>query len=186
MKLPPEITFRHMEHSPAIEEMIRDKIGKLDRFSDHIMSCRVVVQPAGKHHEHGNQYEVRIDLTVPHEEIAITREPGNHIEYKDIRTAIRDAFDAACRKLEDYVRRRRGFVKHHEGPPHARVVRLYDDHGFLMTVDGREIYFHKNSVLNGAFDKLEVGTEVIFNEEEGEKGPQASTVRIAGRHHHEL
>jgi cold shock CspA family protein/ribosome-associated translation inhibitor RaiA len=175
-----------MGHSEAIEALVRDKAAKLDSFSDHIMSCRIVVEPAGKHHLHGNLYVVRIDLTVPGEEIVVTREPSEHTEYRDIHVALRDAFDSARRKLEDYVRRRRQFVKTLETAPHARVCKLVPDegYGFIVTPDGREVYFHRHSVLFEAFDKLRIGTEVSFVEEQGKKGPQASTVKIVGRHHH--
>jgi len=175
-----------MDHSEQIETLVREKAGKLEKFADHIMSCRVVVEPAAKHHQHGNLYEVRIDLTVPHEEIVVTREPSEHTEYRDIRVALRDAFDSARRQLEDYLRRRRGFVKTLETTPHARVSRLFPDegYGFLQTPDNREIYFHKSSVLHEGFDRLQLGTEVAFVGEEGEKGPQASTVKLIGRHHH--
>ncbi len=186
MQLPLQVSFRHMEHSPTIEAAVREKAAHLDTFADHIMSCRVVVEPAGKHHLHGNLYEVRIDITVPGEEIAVTREPGEHTEYRDIQVALRDAFDSARRKLEDYVRRRRGGVKTLETAPHARVSKLFptEGYGFLSTPDGREIDFHRHSVLHEAFDRLEVGAEVTFVEEEGKKGPQASTVRPVGRHGH--
>jgi cold shock CspA family protein/ribosome-associated translation inhibitor RaiA len=175
-----------MERSETIEALVREKAARLDTFAGDIMSCRVVVEPAGKHHLHGNLYEVRIDLTMPGEEIAVTREPSEHAEYKDIHVALRDAFDTARRKLEDYVRRRRGDVKSLETAPHARVSKLVPEegYGFLETPEGREIYFHRHSVLHEGFDRLEVGTEVTFVEEEGKKGPQASTVKPVGRHHH--
>lgn len=186
MQLPLQIAFRHMEHSPEIEAKIRDKSTKLDEFSDHIMSCRVVVEPAGKHHEHGNLYEVRIDLTVPDEEIVVTREPSQHVAYRDIQVALRDAFDSARRKLQDYVRRKRGYVKSLDTVPHGHVKKLFpiEGYGFLETPDEREVYFHRDSVLHAAFDRLQIGSEVAFVEEQGEKGPQASTVKLAGRHHH--
>jgi cold shock CspA family protein len=175
-----------MEHSSMIEGLVREKAAHLDTFADHIMSCRVVVEPAGKHHVHGNLYEVRIDLKVPGEEIAVTREPSEHSEYRDIHVALRDAFDSARRKLEDYIRRRRGLVKALETAPHARVSKLFPEegYGFLETPDGREIYFHRHSVLHEAFDRMAVGTEVSFVEEAGKKGPQASTVKPVGRHGH--
>jgi cold shock CspA family protein/ribosome-associated translation inhibitor RaiA len=186
MEIPLQISFRHMEPSESIEALIRDKVAKLDASPDHIMGCRVVIEPVGKHHLHGNLYEVRIDITVPGEEIAITREPSQHTEYRDIRIAVRDAFDSARRRLEDYVRRRQGAVKALETAPHARVSKLFPDkgYGFLSTPDGREIYFHRHSVLRDGFDHLQIGTEVAFVEEEGKKGPQASSVRPVGRHHH--
>jgi cold shock CspA family protein/ribosome-associated translation inhibitor RaiA len=186
MQLPLQISFRHMGHSPAIEALVREKAAHLDTYADHIMGCRVVVEPAGKHHQYGNLYEVRIDLTVPGEELAVTREPGAHTAYRDIHVAIRDAVDSARRRLEDYARRRRGAVKALETAPHARVTKLFPEegYGFLQTPDGREIYFHRHSVLHEGFDRLRIGTEVAFVEEAGKKGPQASTVRPVGRHHH--
>ncbi len=186
MQLPLQVSFRHMEHSDAIEAIVRRKAAMLDKFADRIMGCRVVVEPAGKHHQHGNLYEVRIDITVPGEEIVVTREANQHTEYRDIHVAIRDAFDSARRQLEDYVRRRRGAVKAHEITPHGKVSKLFPDegYGFIETPDGREIYFHRHSVLHEGFDHLQIGTEVTYVEEEGKKGPQASTVRPVGRHHH--
>jgi cold shock CspA family protein/ribosome-associated translation inhibitor RaiA len=186
MQIPLQISFRHMDRSAEIESSIRDKAADLDKFASDIMSCRIVAEPVGKHHEHGNLYQVRIDITVPGEEIVVTREPAEHAEHKDINVAIRDAFDAARRKLEDYVRCRRRNVKTHEILPHGRVSRLFphENFGFLETPDGREVYFHGHSVVQGAFNRLQVGTEVTFVEEQGEKGPQASTVKMTGKHHH--
>jgi cold shock CspA family protein len=111
-------------------------------------------------------------------------EPARRL--RDIQVALRDAFDSACRQLEDYVRRRRGSVKALETAPHARVSKLFprEGYGFLSTPDGREIYFHRHGVLHGAFDRLEVGTEVSFVEAAGKQGPQASTVKLVGRHGH--
>jgi cold shock CspA family protein len=112
-----------------------------------------------------------------------SHEPSKHGAREDLYVAIRDAFNAAARKLQDHARRKRGKVKLHEPAAVARVIRLFpiEDYGFLQTPDGREVYFHKNSVLARGFDRLEVGTEVFFAEEPGEKGPQASTVRVIRR-----
>ena len=77
-------------------------------------------------------------------------------------------------------------MKAHDVLPHGRVSRLYphEDYGFIATRDGHEVYFHRNSVVNDAFDRLEVGAEVSYVEQDGRKGPQASTVKLVGRHHH--
>jgi cold shock CspA family protein len=180
MRLPLQIAFHHLPHSAEIEAKIRAEAERLDAIYDQIISCRVVVDVPHRHHKEGNFYQVRIDLKVPGEEIAVKREPGEHTDHRDLGIAIRDAFDEARRKLEDFVRLRRGQVKAHESLPHGRVVRLFPEagYGFLETPDGREIYFHRNSVLNGGYPKLEVGTEVRFVEEQGDKGPQASTVKV--------
>lgn len=185
MKLPLQITFRNMEPSAAMEQNIRERAEKLDLFYDQIMSCRVMVEAQHKHHHQGNTYHARIDLKVPGEEIAVSRDPGKDHAHEDVYVAIRDAFDAARRQLEDYGRRQRVQVKAHETRPHGRIARLnpQENYGMIETEDGREIYFHRNSVVNLDFDKLEIGQRVHFDEEMGDLGPQASTVMVEGKHH---
>jgi len=183
MKLPIQVVFRNMEPSAAIEAAVRERADKLDRFYEHIMSCRVVIELHHRHHHQGNIYHVRVDVKVPEAEIVASREPAEHHAHEDVYVAIRDAFNAVRRRLEDYIRRRRGVVKAHETPPHGRVVEIYPDYGRIETPDGRRVYFHKNSVAGGDFDHLNVGTEVRFVEEPGELGPQASTVHVIGKHH---
>lgn len=183
MKLPLQVVFRNMVASAAVEAKIRERAEQLDRIYEHIMSCRVIVEAHHKHHHQGNLYHARIDLKVPDTEIVASREPGEHHAHEDVFVAVRDAFDAVDRRLEDYARRRRGQVKAHEVPPHGHVAELNPDHGMIETVDGRLVYFHRNSVLDADFDQLKIGTEVRFVEEVGELGPQASTVYVIGKHH---
>jgi cold shock CspA family protein/ribosome-associated translation inhibitor RaiA len=198
MILPLEITFRNMEPSETAAEWVREEADKLDTFYNRIMSCRVVVEIPHRHRRRGNLYHVAVDLVVPGSELVVKHEPSlqgsirqtgepkneKHLEvkapHKQLRLAINDAFKAVGRRLEDYVRHQRGAVKAHELPPRARVSKLLPEegYGFLETPEGREIYFHKDSVLHGGFDRLGIGTLVSFVEEQGEKGPQASTVRI--------
>jgi len=185
MKLPLQVVFRDMGTSDAIEAAVRKRAEKLERFYEYIMSCRVVVEMHHRHHHQGNLYHVRVDLKVPGEEIVASREPAGHHAHEDVYVAIRDAFDAVLRRLEDYVRRRRGAVKAHEAPPHGRVAELNSTEGFgrIETPDGRLVYFHKNSVVDEDFGNLSIGTEVRFAEEMGELGPQASAVHVVGKHH---
>ena len=188
MVLPLQITFRHMDPSPAVEASIREHAARLDRFADRIMACRVVVEAPHKHRWKGRLYDIRVDLTLPGEEIPVTRTGPQDHAHEDIYVAIRDAFDAAARLLEDHARRFRGDVKTHEPPLHGTVARLfpYEGYGFIALSDGNEIYFHKNSVTGAGFDKLEVGAEVRVSLQlgESEHGPQASTVTALGKHHH--
>jgi cold shock CspA family protein/ribosome-associated translation inhibitor RaiA len=183
MQLPVQVTFRYMEPSAAIERRVRERADELDQFYDRIMGCRVVVEAPHRRHQQGKLYHVRIDLTVPGGELAVTRAPGQHHAHEDVYVAIRDSFDAARRQLEDYARRQRGSVKAHVTPPRGHVLRLFTEngHGFIAAPDGTEIYFHRNSVLHDAFGRLRIGTEVEFTPEEGDKGPQASTVRLVRR-----
>jgi ribosomal subunit interface protein len=185
MKLPLQVTFRNMEPSPAVEADIREKAVKLDEYSSQIMHCDVVVEADHKHHHHGNLYHVRIDITVPDHEIVVSREPHEHHSHEDVYVSIRDAFNAAERQLRQYNAKRQQHVKRHESEPHGRIIHLSpeEDYGMIEASDGREVYFHRNSVLDDAFDELEIGAEVRFHEEPGEKGPQASTVKVEGKHH---
>lgn len=185
MKLPLELVFRNLPQSDAIEAKVRERASKLDVMFPDIMSCRVVVEADHKHHYKGNLYHVGIDITVPGAELVVNREPHNNHAHEDVYVAIRDAFDAMRRRLEDYARRRRRDVKAHASPPHGHIVELQADEGYglIETSDGRTIYFHRNSVLNGDFGHLKVGDRVRFTEEMGELGPQASTVHVEGKHH---
>lgn len=186
MQLPLQITFRHMDPSTALEARIRQRAEELDQFFDRIISCRVVVECSHRRHQQGNIFEVRVDLSIPGREIVVGREPGVNHAHEDPYVALRDAFDSARRLLEDQVRRRRGEAKTHAVPDHGRVARILPDRdcGFIAT-DAGEIYFHRNSVANDGFDKLEVGAEVRYVAQEGEspEGPQASTVVPLGKHH---
>ncbi len=186
MQLPMQISFHNMEPDAEVEQMVRERAAKLERFYDRIMSCRVVIDIPHRHHKNGNVYQIRLDITVPGGEIAVSREAPGQTAAKALPIAIKEAFEAAIRQLEDYARKRRQEVKHLEEQPHAKVERLFPDegYGFLRTLDGREIYFHKNAVINASIDELKPGTEVAFVEQMGDKGPQASTVRVVGRHGH--
>ncbi len=100
--------------------------------------------------------------------------------------AIHNAFDEARRALESFVRKRRKEVKRLDQPSRAYVVSLFQDtevegYGFIRTDEGRDLYFHSNSVLEGKFHHLQPGVEVRFSEEMGEKGPQASSVELIRR-----
>lgn len=201
MQLPMQISFHNMETSPAVETRIREEVAKLETFYARIMSCRVVVETPRHHLQRGKIFNIRIDLTVPGGEIVVDHEPTLHrtakqtalertrksheIEgpYKDIYVAIRDAFKAARRRLQEYARKQNGIVKQHEPTPEGRISKLLpeENYGFLQTPEGDEIYFHRNSVLNDAFDQLEVGSVVTFAAEKGDKGPQASTVKLSGK-----
>jgi cold shock CspA family protein len=183
MHVPLRITFRHLEPSAAIEAQVREKAAKLERFAEYVTGCHVVIEAPHRRHHQGNLFHVTIDLTLPGGEVVVNRQPQLHQAHEDAHVALRDAFDAAVRQVEDHVRRRRMDVKHHEESPAGHVARLFPEkgYGFIETPDGRDVYFHRNSVLDGAFDALQVGQGVRFVEELGEDGPQASSVHVVER-----
>ncbi len=198
---PVQITFQKGMLPASAEQWIRSEAAKLGTFYHRIMGCRVAVGSPHRHHQQGSPYHVRIDLTVPGGELVIKHEPTLRTRarqlgeteirkqrevrapHKHLRQAINHAFKAAGRRLQDYARCQRGDVKHRELQPLAKVARLFrsKEYGFLQTPEGREIYFHKNSVLSRAYNRLKLGTVVTFAEEPGDKGPQASSVRIADK-----
>ncbi|MHC4947405.1 MAG: HPF/RaiA family ribosome-associated protein [Planctomycetota bacterium] len=184
MQRPVQVTFRNMTVSDALEAACWAEADKLEQYFNRITGCRIVVDRSHQRHRKGNLFEIRIDLSLPGDHVIVNRQPPAHQTDEDVWVAVREAFDTARRRLEDYARKRNGRVKTHESPPLGRVVRILpgDDYGFLETTDGREVYFHRNSVLRDAFDRLVVGSEVHFGEETGDKGPQASFVDLAGWH----
>ncbi len=180
MQRPLNITARDFTLSEAFDVEIREKVSALDGYFNRITGCDVTVQAPVEHHRKGGPFEVHIRLTVPGRELIANRQTE-----EGLAAAIREAFDAIRRQLEDYVREHRGDVKVHEEAPQARVSKLFpeQDYGFLETSDGQEIYFHRHSVLHDGFDQIQVGMQVRFVEEQGDQGPQASTVVLTDKQH---
>jgi ribosomal subunit interface protein len=119
MQVPLEITFRGIPHSDAVEAKIREKAAKLEHFNDHIIGCKVAVEAEHQNQHQGNLYHIRIDLSVPNKHIVVSREHHDKQAHEDVYVALRDAFDAAKRQLEEYARIQRGDVKRHNGAPAA-------------------------------------------------------------------
>lgn len=117
MQIPLKITFRDIAPSPAIDERIRQQVAKLEHFHERISGCRVVVEAHHRKHRKGKIYHVRIELTVPGAEVVVSRDPELDHAHEDVYVAIRDAFDAARRQLEDIARVQRGDIKRHEEQP---------------------------------------------------------------------
>jgi cold shock CspA family protein len=202
--IPTQINFRGLAHSETIEADIHERIAWLEQFYGGIVRCRVLVEIPHRHRYDGRHFQVRIDITVPGgAPIVVSHEPSLHGPLKDVaetehhkdteieavhryaHVAIHEAFNVARRQLQDFAREQRGLVKTHEVPAHGEIAEIVavDGHGFIRAGE-RQIYFTRASVLDDAFDELEVGTPIAFVEEEGEKGPQASTVRVLGKHHY--
>jgi len=175
-----QITFRDMQPSEALETRIREKTAKLEQFHARITSCRVTVEESRKHHSQGRHFGVRIELRVPGREPIVSR--LHH--HEDPYVALRDAFGAARRRLEETARADRGEVKIHVTPQHGKVARVMLDEGFgfIETTDGRELYFSRENVVYPVFEELGSGADVQFFEEAAGDGSQARRVS-AGKHH---
>jgi ribosomal subunit interface protein len=176
MEKPLQITIRGMEHSPAVDDHIREKADKLEQFYPHMIDCHVTVEKPHTHHRQGAQFDVRIDVRVPGRgEVVVNRK---HAE--DVYVALRDAFDAAKRQLEEHIRLQRWDVKVHPIEEQGHVKRLFleEGYGFIETPDGRELYFGRDNLVHGTFANLTVGTPVQFIEEMAREGAQAKRVSL--------
>jgi cold shock CspA family protein/ribosome-associated translation inhibitor RaiA len=184
MQTPVEIDFQGMAATPKIREAIAAQVARLEERFGRATACRVVLKGPSERHQTGGHYEVNIRLALPDgREVNVARTPDADERHADLAFALNDAFKRARRRLEDHVRRLQNNVKQHDGPAVGTVVRIdpSGEFGFIAAADGNELYFHRNSVLDEP-KRLEVGARVSFAEEMGDKGPQASTVRLLGKH----
>lgn len=181
MKVPLEISYRDVDKTPQIEELIREKTAKLELVCDYLVSCRVAVEHPQKEH----RYRVRIDMRVPpNHEVVVKSDPEPGNMHRELETVLRETFDVARRRLKNLVERSHGQVKSHpEQEVSALVDKLFPDkdYGFLRTIDGRDVYFHRNAVLSDGFNDLRIGMGVRYVESEGDNGPQATTVQVVNR-----
>lgn len=154
-----QITVRGGPSSPALESHIRSKCQKLPQVCRRINSCRVVIEVTHKGKIQGKLYNVRIDITVPGKELVVTKK----FNY-DVYVAIRDAFLAISRQLEEHGRKRNGLVKTHTNVSHGYVTRLMakEGYGFIEGNDGNEYYFSITNVSYPRFEKLGIGDPVEY------------------------
>lgn len=159
MQLPIQITLRDIPASEALEDTIRKKAEKLDQYYHRITSCRVVIELTQNHKHQGKVYNARIDIKVPGKELVVT-----HQEHQDLYVALRDAFDAVVRQLEDHASVRQGNVKRHEEMVSGQIARLItqEGYGFIEGDDGNEYYFSITNVAYPKFEQLIIGDDVEF------------------------
>lgn len=113
MSIPTQITFRGMDPSDWIHEQIQKEADKLARFDSRIVKCRVTVEAPNHRHRQGRLYQVSINLENPGQNVTVSSSSSANHAHEDVKIAIRDAFAAATRCLEDNVRERRRDVKDH-------------------------------------------------------------------------
>ena len=181
MQIPPEISFRNVEPSDRHREKILREVDKLERYFDRITRCRVVVEMPHQHSERGNLYHVGIRLTVPTTELVVSRDQADRASHQDLDAAITDSFQAMRRQLEEYADQLRQERRRAAEPVRSgKVVRLMRDegYGFLRTPDGRDVYFHEDTLVGADLDDLHAQAPVRFTEEQGDKGPQAREVHV--------
>jgi len=185
MDRPLDIAFHNMSPSESLETMIRGHVDKLERRFGHMIGCRVSIEALHRQHRTGNIFEVHVTMSVPGRDLAVSREPNRAKEryaHPDVRTSIRDAFEAAERQLESYKGKMRDDTTPPSGHALAGEVTLVEpgvDHGFILTSTGSQLYFHRDSVTNARFEDLKPGDTVHYVEEAADSGPVASKIRRA-------
>jgi len=177
------ITWRGLEPTPFHDAEVRKYIDELDETSPRITGVDVVIERPHRSGQSGELFHVRVDVQLPGEVIVVTRDPPEHHAHEELHVAMRDAFRAARRRLEDHGRVVHGKLRPHDELPAGELFNLSDEaggYGFIRTDDGREIYFHHNAVRDLAWSDLHDGLSVHYVEGEGEdeKGPQASAVYV--------
>jgi cold shock CspA family protein/ribosome-associated translation inhibitor RaiA len=185
MQTAPELIFHDVERSAWVENYILERLERLNRFAEGITSCRVSLTRDQASHHKGNRFSVMVEVRVPpNHDLAARKAKVIGDLPAQLPALINLAFGAIERQLKKTAELRRNDEKRHAGPPHGIVEKLFKEgYGFLRALDDdRQVYFHRNSVLHGDFERLAVGTEVRFTPQEGEQGPQASSVQIVARH----
>jgi ribosomal subunit interface protein len=172
--LPLEITVRDIENTAAIDAKIRKKAEKLEQIYDRITFCRVGIDAQQKNQHQGKLFQVNIELDVPGKVLMVN---NNSHRNEDLYVAIRDSFNAMKRQLEDHAQKIRGDRKNHNQQLTGRIVRLFEDYGFIEAPDGNEYYFHESNVQTN-FKELQVGHSVRFIEITGGDGLQANHVIV--------
>ena len=190
MQVPLEIAFHQTEPAEWAEELIREHVSDLEQLYGRLNSCRVVVEQRAKNDSGTIPPVVRVELGIPgHQELVVSHEP-DHLQRKfqrpDLRNAIHEAFRIAERRLRDLKeqRERRTKEPHRDSENQAlgQVAELAPERnqGFLLTKEGSLLYFHRNAILTGDFDKLRRGDEVYYVEDVGDTGPIATMVWVKG------
>lgn len=185
MEITPEIIFHDLERSDWVETYVAERLAHLERFARGITRCRVTLSREQGSQRTGNRYSVLVEVRMPPQhDLAVKKQKDIFDMPTQLPALINLAFGAIQRQLKKTAALRRGEEKAHDnGQPHGVVEKLFGEgYGFIRTRDDdRQFYFHRNSVLHDDFDRLSVGTEVRFDAQLGDKGPQASSVQVVGK-----
>jgi cold shock CspA family protein/ribosome-associated translation inhibitor RaiA len=185
MDTPVEIVFHGISSSAQVETEIRNHVEKLEHRFGHLIGCRVAVELLHRQHKTGNLFDIHVEMRVPGGELVVSRaphRPRDKYAKPDLHTCLREAFRAAERQLTEYKRQLTGEVKLHDEAFVGQISQLYpsEEHGFLLTNEGTQLYFHRNGLTEGDFDKLRVGDRVHYVEMVGDTGPIAYKLWPAG------
>ena len=182
MQVAPQVTFKDLDRSTWVEEYIAERLEHLEKFSPDITSCHVTLSQEQGSHRKGNRYSVMVEVRVPRQhDLAVKKQKQIRDMQTQLPAVINQAFGAIEKQLKKTMALRRHEEKLHNGQPRGMVEKIFadDGYGFIRTVeDDRQFYFHRNAVLHDDFERLTVGTEVRFTPEQGDEGPQATSVQV--------
>ena len=183
MQTAPEIKFHDVHRSEWVENYILERVQHLERFAEGITTCHVTLSQEAAKHNKGNRYSVMVEVRLPpNHDLAAKKQKIVRDMPTQLPALINLAFGAIEKQVKKTAQLRRADVKRHDGEPRGLVAKLSPDgYGFIRSFDNRDVYFHRNSVLHGDFERLTIGAEVRFSAEEGEEGPQASSVQLVGK-----
>jgi cold shock CspA family protein len=185
MQITPEIIFHDVARSDWVEAYVGERLAHLERFASGVTRCRVTLTREQGSQRTGNRYSALVEVRIPPQhDLAVRKQKEIADMPAQMPALINLAFGAIERQLKKTAALRRGEEKAHDGQPHGVVEKLFDGegYGFIRGLgDDRQFYFHRNSVLHDDFGRLAIGTEVRFNAEQGEEGPQASSVQVVGK-----
>ncbi len=190
METDPQIVFENMDASDALRGRVLDELADLERIHGRITSARVSMNAPPREHRKGFLYRTNIHLVLPGgREVTVSNNPQASRAEHDLYTSVLDAFDVARRQLKAQVDQMEDKAKAQAGGPEqiGQVIRIFpeDGFGFIVTPSGHEVFFSRKKVKHNGFGEMQIGTRVYFEEEMGDKGPLATTVRIAHDAAHE-
>jgi len=191
LQVPLEIAFHNVDSSEWAEREIRDRVAELERLYGRLVSCRVRIDQRAKDLTGTIPPVVHIELGIPgRRDLVVSHEPEHLLrkyQHPDLHKAINEAFRIAERQLLDLKEQRdhrsKGVAHESEQQFLGQIAEIdhNQDFGFLLTKEGGLLYFHRNSLLSGDFDRLERGDEVHYVESTGDTGPTAIKVRVKQR-----
>ncbi len=158
MMVPIDITMREIPNSEAVEAKVRQKVAKLAQYYDRLEFCKVVIDLSQKRHHQGKLFTTHIEVGVPGKRLVTT-----HKHDEDLYVVIRDAFAAMNKQVKRYADRIHGDIKMHTEFLSGRIVRKFEDYGFIEEISsGDEYYFHASNLTGPIFGELAIGTVVTF------------------------
>jgi cold shock CspA family protein/ribosome-associated translation inhibitor RaiA len=173
-----KVDTRNVELRKSWQKKIDEERDKLVRhFASFVLHLRVSIAGTAHHKEGG--YELKLVASVPSDTVVVARKGEN------VGSLLIEAFDVLTQQMKEMQRKKQQSQKNNGGEVDEgtqfgviRKVSPYESYGFIVSQDAREIYFHENALKDISIDALTEGDAVIYGESHGDKGPQASWVRM--------